>query len=257
MSTLTLASWNVNGVRAITKKGFYDWLAKHKPDIVGIQETKISADQLHPDLTAPPGYVSYWSHAEKRGYSGVALYVREKPVSITEGIGNKKFDSEGRALVADYGDFVLLNIYYPNGKASEDRLNFKLGYYDAFLKYAEKLKKSGKKIIVCGDFNTAHKEIDLEHPKLNVNISGFMPVERAWMDKFVSRGYVDTFRLVSDKPKNYTWWHVMTGARARNVGWRIDYFFTSQDLVKNLDHATIESDVMGSDHCPVTLKLKF
>lgn len=255
MSTLTFASWNVNGVRAVSKKGFYDWLDQHKPDIVGIQETKISADQIMPELRSPPGYTSYWSHAERRGYSGVALFVREKPVSITEGIGAPKFDKEGRALVADYGDFVLLNIYFPNGKASEERLKFKLGYYEAFLKFAQNLRKDGKKLIVCGDFNTAHKEIDLEHPKLNAKISGFLPEERAWMDKFVGKGYIDAFRMVDDKPKNYTWWHVMTGARARNVGWRIDYFFISEDLLNNLNHAGIQGDVMGSDHCPVTLKL--
>ncbi len=256
MSKLTFASWNVNGVRAISKKGFYDWLAKEKPDIVGIQETKISSDQLNDTISNPKGYVSYWSHAEKRGYSGVALFVKERPVSITEGIGNKKFDQEGRALVADYGDFVVLNVYFPNGKRGEERLLYKLGYYDAFLTYAEKLRKAGKKLIVCGDFNTAHKEIDLANPKGNVKISGFLPEERAWMDKFTSKGYIDTFRMVSDKPDNYTWWHVMTNARARNVGWRIDYFFIGDELTKNFDHATIQSEVLGSDHCPVTLTLK-
>lgn len=257
MSTISFASWNVNGVRAVAKKGFYEWLDKHKPDIVGIQETKISADQLHPDLSAPPGYVSYWSHAEKRGYSGVALFVREKPVSISEGINAPKFDREGRTLVADYGDFVLLNIYYPNGKMSEERLQYKLDFYEAFLKYAQKLRKQGKKLIVCGDFNTAHKEIDLDSPKRNVGISGFLPSERAWMDKFVSKGYVDTFRMVDETPKKYSWWHVMTGARARNVGWRIDYFFITDDLRNNLNHAGIQHEILGSDHCPVTLKLDF
>ncbi len=256
MSKLTFASWNVNGVRAVSKKGFYDWLAKEKPDIVGIQETKISSDQLNSEISNPPGYVSYWSHAEKRGYSGVALFVRERPDSISEGIGKSQFDKEGRALVADYGDFVILNIYFPNGKRGEERLNFKLGYYDAFLTYAEKLRKSGKKLIICGDFNTAHKEIDLANPKGNVKISGFLPEERAWMDKFTSKGYLDTFRMVNDEPDNYTWWHVMTNARARNVGWRIDYFFIGDELVNCFDHATIQSEIMGSDHCPVTLTLK-
>lgn len=255
MSKLTFASWNVNGVRAISKKGFYEWLDKNKPDFLGIQETKISADQLVPQLSAPPGYTSYWSHAEKRGYSGVALFVKEKPVSISESINNPRFDTEGRTLVADYGDFVLLNIYYPNGKMSPERLKYKLDFYDAFLDFVEDLKAKGKKLIICGDFNTAHKEIDLHSPKQNVKVSGFLPSERAWMDKFVSHGYIDTFRVVNSEPKNYTWWHVMTGARKRNAGWRIDYFFTTEDLVARLDHAGIESDVQGSDHCPVTLKL--
>lgn len=251
-----MASWNVNGVRAIAKKGFLEWIAKHKPDVVALQETKISADQLTDELITPKGYTSYWSHAEKRGYSGVALYVREKPLSIEEGIGVPEFDREGRTLTADFGDFVLMNIYYPNGKASEERLKFKLGFYDAFLDCAEELKRQGKKLIVCGDFNTAHKEIDLEHPKKNVQISGFRPEERAWMDRFVSHGYTDTFRLFNDKPKNYTWWHVVTNARARNVGWRIDYFFVQNELLKLVDHAEIRSEVMGSDHCPVILKVK-
>ncbi len=255
MSKFTFASWNVNGIRAISRKGFYEWLDDHRPDFLGIQETKISADQLVEELSAPPGYTSYWSHAERRGYSGVALFVREKPIAVSQSIGNPKFDTEGRTLVADYGDFVLLTIYYPNGKMSPERLQYKLDFYNAFLEFAEGLRKQGKKLIICGDFNTAHKEIDLDSPKRNVGISGFLPVEREWMDKFVSHGYTDTFRVVNAEPKNYTWWHVMTGARKRNVGWRIDYFFLTPDLLKQLDHASIESHVMGSDHCPVTLTL--
>jgi len=252
---IKLASWNVNGIRSITKKGFHDWLNKEKPDIVGLQETKISSDKLSDEIISIPGYASYWSHAEKKGYSGVAIYTKERPLSISEGMGIAEFDSEGRVLVAEYADFVLLNIYYPNGKASEIRLDYKMRFYDAFLKFANKLRKQGKKLVICGDFNTAHKAIDLARPKTNENVSGFLPQERAWMDKFVGSGYLDTFRNFNSDPHHYTWWHLVTRARERNVGWRIDYFFASEDLEKKLHHAGIQSHIQGSDHCPVTLQL--
>ena len=256
MKKLKLASWNVNGIRAIVKKGtFQTWLDLYKPDIVGLQETKISEDQLTCELTDLPGYTSYWSHAEKRGYSGVCLYVRQRPDKVEHGFGVKKFDSEGRIVTAHFGDLVISNIYYPNGKKNEERLKYKMDFYDAFLKEATALKKSGKKVIAMGDFNTAHKEIDLARPKDNQNISGFLPQERAWLDKFVSRGFIDTFRYFNQEPNNYSWWHMRSGARARNVGWRIDYFFASDNLESNLENANIESDILGSDHCPVTLTL--
>jgi exodeoxyribonuclease III len=256
MPTFKLVSWNVNGLRSISKKGFFDWLEKEKPDLVALQETKISADKLSEELRAPKGYVSFFSHAQRPGYSGVLLYCKERPKAVTEGLGIAKFDQEGRTLVADYGDFILLNSYFPNGKASEERLNYKLDFYDAFLKYIEKMRKAGKKIIFCGDVNTAHKPIDLARPKDNETISGFLPIERAWLDQVVERQYIDTFRQFNDKPDNYSWWHMVTNARARNVGWRIDYFFASHDLSANLVNATIEPHIMGSDHCPVTLSIR-
>jgi len=254
-SHLKLASWNVNGVRSIAKKGFFEWLNIEKPDIVGLQETKIGSDQLTAEVMAPQGYLSHWSHAERKGYSGVAIYSREKPLSVQEGMGIPQFDREGRVLAADYGAFLLLNIYYPNGKASEERLRYKLEFYEAFLKYANRLRAQGKRLVICGDFNTAHKPIDLARPKENENVSGFLPVERAWMDRFVDCGYIDTFRLFNSKPHNYTWWHQVTRARERNVGWRIDYVFTSVDLASKLSGATIQANVLGSDHCPVCLEL--
>jgi exodeoxyribonuclease III len=256
MSKIKLVSWNVNGIRAVSKKGFFEWMEETRPDILGLQETKISSDQLTEELIKRKGYKSYFSHAEKRGYSGVALYTKEEPISVQEGFGVPRFDSEGRTLVADFGDFVIANIYFPNGAQNEERLQYKLDFYDAFYKWANKLVKEGKKLTVCGDYNTAHKAIDLARPKENEKISGFLPVERAWMDKFVKAGWSDTFRLINDKPDQYSWWHMRTNARERNVGWRIDYFFTSKNLTDQVDGATIEQHVLGSDHCPVTLTLK-
>lgn len=256
MSLIKLACWNVNGLRSIARKGFFDWLQAERPHIACLQETKISSDQLTCDLTAPRGYRSYFSHAEKRGYSGVALYTREEPRSVSHGFGIPRFDLEGRVLVAEYPDFTLLNIYYPNGSASDERLKYKLEFYEAFLDFACRLRKEGRRLIVCGDFNCAHKAIDLARPKANEGVSGFLPEERAWMDAFVSKGFVDTFRQFNREPHNYTWWHQVTRARQRNVGWRIDYFFVADDLTGCLEGASIESQVMGSDHCPITLRLR-
>ncbi len=253
---MRILSWNVNGIRAAYKKGFLDWLKKENPDILCIQETKAHPDQLTDDLRNPEGYESYFSSAEKKGYSGVAIYTKQKPKKIEHGFGIKKFDSEGRILVAEYPKFVLMSIYYPNGKASAERLKYKMEFYDAFLKFTNKLKKQGKNIIVCGDVNTAHKEIDIARPKENEKISGFLPEERAWIDKFLSDGYVDTFRMFNNEPDNYTWWDMITRARDRNVGWRIDYFYVNEKYKKNVKDAFILADVMGSDHCPIGIEIK-
>ena len=252
---MRILSWNVNGIRAAYKKGFLDWLKEEDPDILCIQETKAHPDQLTDDLRNPEGYESYFSSAEKKGYSGVAIYTKQKPKKVEHGFGIKKFDSEGRILVAEYPKFVLMSIYYPNGKASAERLKYKMEFYDAFLKFTNKLKKQGKNIIVCGDVNTAHKEIDIARPKENEKISGFLPEERAWIDKFLSNGYLDTFRMFNNEPDNYTWWDQITRARERNVGWRIDYFYISESLKKKIKDAFIMSDVMGSDHCPIGIEI--
>lgn len=185
------------------------------------------------------------------------MYTKEKPKDLKTGFGIKKFDNEGRIQIADYQSFILFNIYFPNGKASEERLKYKMDFYDAFLDYADKLKIKSKKLIICGDINTAHKEIDLARPKENEKISGFLPQERAWIDKFISHGYIDTFRMFNQKPDHYTWWDLKSRARERNVGWRIDYFFVSDNLKKNLKSSYILSEVMGSDHCPIGIDVKF
>lgn len=253
---MRLISWNVNGIRAIEKKGFFEWMARESPDILCLQETKAHPEQLTEKFIKPAGYCSFWSAAVKKGYSGVAIYSKKQPQSVVQGLGVKEFDSEGRTLIADYGDFVLFNIYYPNGGAGNQRVPFKMRFYDAFLKKAEGLRKRGRKIIITGDVNTAHTAIDLARPKENARNTGFLPEERAWVSKFIACGYVDTFRHFNKEPGHYTWWDYYTGARARNVGWRIDYFFVTKNVLPVLKKAFILKDVLGSDHCPVGIEIK-
>jgi exodeoxyribonuclease-3 len=257
MEKMKIISWNVNGIRSVQKKGFFEWIQQEQADILCIQETKAQKEQLGSGFTEVQGYHSYFSSAEKKGYSGVAIYTKREPLSVKCGFGIPKFDSEGRVLIADYGQFVLFNIYFPNGKASQERLDYKMEFYDAFLEYARELKGQGRKLIICGDVNTAHREIDLARPKENETISGFLPEERAWIDKFLSQGYVDTFRFFHPEPGQYTWWSVRAGARARNVGWRIDYFYASENAMENIRDSFIMPDVQGSDHCPLGIIMEF
>ncbi|MHA2358096.1 MAG: exodeoxyribonuclease III [Candidatus Heimdallarchaeaceae archaeon] len=264
MSELTLISWNVNGIRAMSKKVIYErvkfntWLNRTSPDVLCLQETKAHPEQLTAKLINPQGYKSYWNSGVRKGYSGVVTYSKIKPNRINIELGFEKFDVEGRFVETEFDDFVLFNVYFPNGKLSPERLKYKMDFYDFFLDYINDLRSKGKSIVVCGDVNTAHKEIDLSNPKANETISGFLPEERAWIDKLLSNGYVDTFRHVhGDIPNQYTWWSVRNiGARERNVGWRLDYFYVSDDLIARIADAYIMPDVMGSDHCPVVLKIK-
>jgi len=256
MKKRTLISWNVNGLRAVEKKGFLDWLEEDQPDIVCLQETKAHPDQLPSSLRMISGYQSHFCAAERKGYSGVALYSKEQPASILCGLGEERFDKEGRVLVADYEDFLLYNVYFPNGGSGAERLSYKMDFYAQFLHEMRKELKCGRKIVVCGDVNTAHQEIDLARPKENAKTSGFLPQERAWMDRFEEAGFVDTFRMkYPDRAGQYTWWDLKTGARERNVGWRLDYFFVSENLRRYVRDAFILSDVRGSDHCPVGIVL--
>lgn len=254
---MRLLSWNVNGIRAAQRKGFVDWVSQIGPDILCIQETKASPEQLSEELTAMPGYHVYFSSAERKGYSGVATYSNVKPQDVAHGLGIEKFDNEGRILRMDYADFTLFNIYFPNGKSSEERLDYKMEFYDAFLEHLGQLKRQGRNVVICGDVNTAHKEIDLARPKPNEKISGFLPVERAWMDQWVSHGYVDTLRMFNQEPGQYSWWDARGGGRSKNVGWRIDYFFVSESMKDKVTGAFIMPDVMGSDHCPIGIDLAF
>lgn len=257
-NTVNLVSWNINGIRAAYKKGFLDWLESAQPDILALQETKIQAHQMTPDMLEPPGaYNTYWAYAERPGYSGVGLLSKKEPERVIIGLGDEKFDCEGRSIIAEYDNFVLFSHYYPNGGQGDHRIQYKLEFYDYFLEKALEYKKEGWAVIATGDFNTAHYPIDLARPKENENVTGFLPIERAWLDKFVEAGFVDTFRHVKGEvPDRYSWWNMRTRARERNVGWRIDYFFVSDNAVDRIVDADIHHDVMGSDHCPVTLTWK-
>jgi exodeoxyribonuclease-3 len=255
---MKLISWNVNGLRAVANKGALNAVFELDPDIICLQETKAHPEQLSPEVRSPLGYFSYFDHSKiKKGYSGVAIFSKIEPEKVEYGLGIPKFDDEGRTLVAYYKDFVLLNVYFPNGGGGPDRLEYKMEYYDAFLKFIEKLQKKDKKVIFCGDVNTAHTEIDLAHPKENQKTSGFLPQERAWLDDVVKKGYIDTFRFFHEGEKEkYSWWDMKTYARDRNIGWRLDYFFVSKDLKEKLKKAEILDTIFGSDHCPILLELK-
>lgn len=256
MTTLKIISWNVNGIRAAHRKGFLDWFEQERPNILCIQETKASEEQFPADLRSVDGYHTYYASAEKKGYSGVALYTTVEPADVEPGFGIERFDSEGRTLQADMGDFVLFDVYFPNGKSSDERLAYKMEFYDAFLDHIEALRAQGRNIVVCGDVNTAHMPIDLARPKENAKISGFLPTERAWIDKLLERGYVDTFRMFNQEPGQYSWWNQRANSRARNVGWRIDYFFVNEEFRGNVKSAAIHQDVMGSDHCPISIEVE-
>ena len=257
MNEIKILCWNVNGIRAVAKKGFFEWLKKESPDILCLQETKANPENLTKELLEPPGYKTYWNQPERKGYSGVATFTKQKPLNILYGFGPANFDTEGRAIITEYPEFTLCNVYFPNGKQGDERLQYKLDFYNEFFNYLEPLRLRGDKIIICGDVNTAHQEIDLARPKENSKISGFLPVERDWLDKLLSSGYTDTFRHLHKEPGQYTWWDMKTGARERNVGWRIDYFFVTGNLLENVEKAYIMPDVTGSDHCPIALILKF
>lgn len=252
---MKIYSWNVNGIRAIKRKGFLDWMGEEQPDIIGLQETKIQDEQISDDLRNIEGYNSYFSFAERKGYSGVALYTKEEPISVRYGIGIERFDKEGRVLIAEYPEFTLLNVYFPNGKRNKERLKYKLDFYDDILDYCEELRAKGQQLIIFGDYNTAHHEIDLKNPQANEGTSGFLPIEREWFDKLLEYGYLDTYRYFYPGKVEYSWWSYRTRARERNAGWRIDYHFVSDRLTEKIKDAKILTDVMGSDHCPVTLEL--
>lgn len=262
---MRIISWNVNGLRANVKKGGFDWFLNESPDIYCLQETKAQVEQLEPGIANPPEYHSYFDHSKgRKGYSGVAVYSKIEPKKVEYGLGIEKYDQEGRFLglffenpIKDIFKLAILNIYFPNGGGSPERLQFKLEYYDEFLKCINKLKSSGYEIIFCGDINTAHTEIDLARPKENSDNTGFLPIERAWMDKVVDNGYIDTFRkLHPDLKEKYTYWDTKTFARERNVGWRIDYFFVTEKLMKRVVKTRILDQILGSDHCPIEIVIE-
>lgn len=255
MKEIKILSWNVNGIRGVQKHGFLEWLNKESPDILCVQETKAQPEQLGKDLLEPEGYYTYWNYRERKGYSGVATFTKDKPIGVEYNFATLKSDSEGRVIITKYEEFTLMNVYFPNGKKDKERLNYKMEFYESFLEFVRPLKDKNEKIVVCGDVNTAHKEIDLARPKANEKISGFLPIEREWIDRFVENGFIDTFRYFNKEPEQYTWWDQKTRARERNVGWRIDYFFISENLLPYLAEAFIMPDVIGSDHCPIGIVL--
>jgi len=252
---MKLISWNVNGVRAVVKKGFLDWLDQEQPDILCLQETKAHVDQLTAEILTDHGYHTFWHSGERRGYSGVATFCKEEPLYVQEGLGIERYDAEGRVLLTEHENFLLYNIYFPNGQKDDERLQYKLDFYNDLLPIINEQVESGNNVVVTGDWNTAHHPIDLARPKQNVNTSGFMPIEREKLDMYVENGWIDTFRLFHPEGDRYSWWTYRFGARERNVGWRIDYFFVNEGFVDNVEDADIHDEVMGSDHCPVSLEI--
>ncbi|MGB6129860.1 MAG: exodeoxyribonuclease III [Psychrilyobacter sp.] len=251
---MDIYSWNVNGIRAIQKKGFVEWVSKESPDILCIQETKAQIEQLEEKLTQIDGYKSYFFSAEKKGYSGVAVYTKVEPLNVRN-MDIEEFDFEGRYIELEYKNFNLINCYFPNSQSEGKRLDYKLRFNNAIMKRCDELVELGKNIILCGDLNVAHKEIDLTNPKRNEKNPGYLPEERGWMTEFLASGYVDTFRYIQPEETKYSWWSYRFKSREKNIGWRIDYHIVNESFVNNIEDAMILNNVMGSDHCPVVLRV--
>jgi exodeoxyribonuclease-3 len=251
---MKIVTWNVNGVRAALNKGAGDWWNSQELDVLCLQEIKAMPEQL---TAAQHGYFegfeAIWNPATRKGYSGVATFSKVQPTEIQVGMGEERFDTEGRVIQTRFDDFVLFNIYFPNGQRDRGRLQYKLDFYAYLLDLCDQMHAAGDQIILTGDFNTAHQPIDLKNPKQNEKTSGFMPVERAWIDKYLEHGFVDIYRNLYPEREEYTWWTYRMNARARNVGWRLDYYLVSEALVDQVEDVTILNEIMGSDHCPVQL----
>ena len=252
-----VVSYNVNGIRAALKKGFAEWLNISDYDIVCVQESKAHLEQIDTALFEHLGYKSFWHSANKKGYSGVGVITKQTPDHIEYGMGDEKYDFEGRVIRVDYGDVSILNIYFPSGSSGDERQAFKMDFLDAIYDYIEKLRATRSRLIVCGDYNICHTEIDIHNPKQNKDTSGFKPEERAWLTKFVDAGFIDSFRLFVTDPHHYSWWSYRANARNNNKGWRIDYLMATDNLKASMNDAKILSDVKHSDHCPVFLDINF
>ncbi len=253
---MKIVTWNVNGVRAALNKGSAEWWKSHQMDVLCLQEIKAMPEQLTEEQHAGfEGFQAIWNPAQRKGYSGVATFTKTPPVEIQLGMGSERFDTEGRLIQTRFDDYVLFNIYFPNGQRDKGRLQYKLDFYAHLLELCEQMHASGDQIILTGDFNTAHQPIDLKNPKQNEKTSGFMPIERAWIDKYLEYGFVDVYRKKYPEREEYTWWTYRSNARARNVGWRLDYFLVSESLVDRVQDVVILKEVMGSDHCPVQIEL--
>jgi exodeoxyribonuclease III len=253
---MKIITWNVNGVRAALKKGTLDWAWAQEPDLLCLQEVKARPDQLNEDQGNSLRLPYLWNPAEKPGYSGVATFYKEQPLDFQMGMGEPKFDVEGRVISTLHAGFRLFNIYFPNGQRGQNRVDFKLDFYAHLLGVCDELHAKGENIIITGDFNTAHMPIDLKNPKQNEKTSGFLPEEREWVQKFLDHGFVDIYRRLYPERVQYTWWTYISNARERGVGWRIDYFLVSEALADRVKDVIIHENVLGSDHCPVELVLK-
>jgi exodeoxyribonuclease III len=251
-----ITTWNVNGYRAIIRKKALDWVEEVDPDVICLQETKVQLDQITEKEAKIEGYQGVWNPAERKGYSGVATFHREEPLEVERGIGFEKFDGEGRVIRSRFEDFYLYNIYFPNGGRENIRVPFKLEFYEKLLMILDALHEAGEQVVIAGDFNTAHQEMDLANPKSNEKNTGFLPEERRWIDKYLEHHFVDTFRELYPDREDYTWWTYRYNARENNIGWRLDYFLVSEGLMDRVEDVVLHSDVMGSDHCPVSLILK-
>ena len=255
---MKIISYNVNGIRAAINKEWLSWLQATDADIVCLQEIKATPDQIADlFLIEQLGYHHYWYPAQKKGYSGTAILSKKEPNHVAYGCGIAEYDTEGRTIRADFDDFSVMSAYFPSGSSGEERQDFKFKFLDDFFVYAQELKKQFPKLIICGDYNICHKAIDIHNPKSNANSSGFLPEERDWMEKFINGGYIDTFRYFNQDPHHYTWWSYRAGARAKNLGWRIDYHLASTTLEPHLKRASILPEAKHSDHCPILLELSF
>lgn len=254
---MKIISYNLNGIRAATTKGFINWLEEESPDVICIQETKAQIDQMPTFELNSIGYDCYYFSAQKKGYSGVAILTKTKPDQVTYGMGIEKYDNEGRFIRADYGDLSIISVYHPSGTSGEERQDFKMQWLTDFQNYIHELSKTRKELIICGDYNICHREIDIHDPKGNAKNSGFLPEEREWIDGFINSGYTDSFRHLYPETKDkYSWWSYRHNSRAKNKGWRIDYCMVSDSIKDRIISADILSEVKHSDHCPVSLTLK-
>jgi exodeoxyribonuclease III len=252
-----IISYNVNGLRAALGKGLVDWLKIENPDIIAIQETKLQEGQVDTLLFEALGYQHYWHYAQKKGYSGVAIFTKIKPDYVSLGIGISKYDDEGRLVRADFGDITFIATYFPSGTTGDERQDFKMQWLADFQRYIDELKKTRPNIIVSGDYNICHKPIDINFPKKHETYSGFLPEERAWMDSFTGSGFVDSFRVFNQQPNHYSWWSYRANSREKNLGWRIDYHMVTEPLKNRLKNAVILPNIFHSDHCPVVVEIDF
>jgi len=252
---MKIISYNVNGIRAALNKGFASWLKAENPDILCLQELKALPEQV-PDFYSELGYSMYWETADKKGYSGVAILSKKEPIRVSNGCGNEVYDSEGRVIRADYEGFSVMCVYMPSGTSGDIRQDFKYEWLDFFYGYAQEIRKDQPNLVICGDYNIAHKEIDIHNPVSNKKSSGFLPEERAWLTKFMESGFVDTFRKFNDQPHEYSWWSYRANSRANNKGWRIDYLMATSEMEDKLTSGSILQEVRHSDHCPICLEIE-